>query len=1069
MNGGGGDDGRRQPDSGDRSGSAGPLSPAVEGLVFGSGLCALCYQVVWLRELRLVFGASTAASSAVLAIFMGGIGLGSAWLGRQADLRARPLRFYGRLELMIAATAALTPLWMVLVRQGYAMTGGAAVMGTGPATLLRMVLVIPVIGLPTFLMGGTLPAVARAVVAPDDAARGPVARLYGVNTFGAVAGAMLSTFFMLEIFGTRNTLWMACLVNALVALGALALDRSRGVRTREVLTDAATQDPEPHSAPAAGTGFVCVASAVTGAAFFLMEMTWYRLLGPLLGGSTYTFGLILALALAGIGSGGALYAVTSNSRTASMRLFALTAALEAFFLVLPYGAGDRVAVVTGLLAPLGNLGLAGRTLAWTLVAGFMILPAAAVSGFQFPLLIGLLGRGDVGVGRDTGRIYAWNTLGAIAGALAGGFGLIRIFTATGVWKGVVAALCLLALAALASSLRRSRWRMRTAGSLSAVGLALALILTQGPTAAWRHSPIGAGRVDLTTMDRNAISDWLQNRRRNIGWHSDGIEASVGLDHSNGLAFVINGKIDGNAILDAPTQVFLGLVSAALHPAPRRAMVVGLGTGSSAGWLAEVAGMERVDVVELEPAIAHVARACAPVNRNAMDNPRISMIYSDAREVLFNGEDRYDLIVSEPSNPYLAGIASLYTREFYRSVKARLRPGGYFTQWVQAYEIDAQTLATIYGTLESVFPHIQTWQTRAADLMFICSNQPPRASIPALRDRLRSEPFRSALETVWGAVDLEGFLARFVANAGFASRIAQRARDRGLINTDDRTLIEFGLARTVGRKLPLAGQTLLEAARRSGQDRPKWLGPQIDWSGVETNRILLNPEIPSKSDPASGGDPEKYRHLRQALKGFLRGDFRSCRRRWRGVGREPRYPLELAMVGFCLADDGQEAALALGSALRPRWPLDADAILARLHLRRKETAEAFAALETVFVRARTDPWIRPVMIRQALETARQLMHEAPELSRKLFDLMESPLAVRMADEDRMRLLLEIGASIDAAHGKRVLAAMEPHVPWQESILRYRWRCYAKMGDRRADAAKADLNRFLEAAPVPFVEP
>lgn len=168
----------------------------------------------------------------------------------------------------------------------------------------------------------------------------------------------------------------------------------------------------------------------------------------------------------------------------------------------------------------------------------------------------------------------------------------------------------------------------------------------------------------------------------------------------------------------------------------------------------------MDVAELEPDILEVARRCAPVNRNVLSNPKVRTIIADAREVLLTSPEQYDLIVSEPSNPFRAGVASLYTREFYQAVSRRLAPGGIFSQWIQAYEIDTQTVRTIYATLASVFPQVETWQTMGKDLLVVCSLAPRNYSVPQLRRRLASEPFRTALLVSWGAIDLEGFLSRF---------------------------------------------------------------------------------------------------------------------------------------------------------------------------------------------------------------------------------------------------------------------------------------------------------------------
>ncbi|MGB8165866.1 MAG: hypothetical protein WCF18_00045, partial [Chthoniobacteraceae bacterium] len=399
---------------------------AVSLLLFGSGLCALVYQTVWLREFRLIFGASTAATAAVLGIFMGGLGVGSLLLGRRAEKAKRPLALYANLELAIAVSAAATPFLVTLVRQLYSALGGSLALGPTWSAAARLILSALVLAVPTLLMGGTLPAAARSVGSREDAGRRSLACLYGINTLGAVTGAVLATFFALEALGNRATLWTACVLNLCLALAARAL---------------APSFPEPDDAPAPAatsgvpeaipTRFVLTASALVGFAFLLMELVWYRMLSPLLGGSTFTFGLILAVALLGIGLGGALYAVAGARGGGTLAAFAWTCALEALAIAVPFALGDRLAVLAAHLRSLAGVGFGGNVFGWCIVIGIVVLPAALVAGYQFPLLVALLGRGGHGVASQTARAYALNTAGAIAGSLAGGFGLMPLLTAPG--------------------------------------------------------------------------------------------------------------------------------------------------------------------------------------------------------------------------------------------------------------------------------------------------------------------------------------------------------------------------------------------------------------------------------------------------------------------------------------------------------------------------------------------------------------------------------------------------------------------------------------------------------------
>src|SRR6188474_2464411 len=393
---------------------------AVALLLFGSGFCALVYQVCWLREFRLIFGASTAASAAVLAIFIGGLGLGGWLLGPRADRHPRPLLFYSTLEMVVALAAACSPFLLDGARALYLAVGGSETLGTGVASVVRLLVSTLVLAVPTIAMGGTFPAAARAITAEGDTSRRDVAALYALNTLGAVIGCVASTFVLLEALGTRQTLWLAAAVNLLIAICARAVDRA---------TPAAVESPEASPAQPAGDAdgsvaaapavFLLAASASVGFAFFLLELVWYRLLAPLLGGSVFTFGLVLAVALMGVGLGGLLYALTAANRPATLVAFATTCLLEGAAVAGTYALGDAVAVLAISMGSLRAAGFLAQTAGWALVTALVVMPPAIVAGYQFPLLIALFGRGREHVGRQIGAAYAANTAGAIVGSLAG--------------------------------------------------------------------------------------------------------------------------------------------------------------------------------------------------------------------------------------------------------------------------------------------------------------------------------------------------------------------------------------------------------------------------------------------------------------------------------------------------------------------------------------------------------------------------------------------------------------------------------------------------------------------------
>jgi len=1049
---------------------------------------------------------------------MGGLGLGSLILGGRADRQERPLEFYAKLEMVIAGSAALTPLLLWAVRKAYIATGGSPVLGPWGATAVRLLLAALVLLVPTFLMGGTLPAAARSVERDDDLGRRGLALLYGLNTLGAVTGTLLATFLLLELFGTRKTLWLACLTNALVAMVALSMSRRAAGITSGTGAPGGfdiVPDPDPERIPATKrsvstadrrspdvaapdlaeppvpAAFVLGASAVVGFAFLLMELVWYRILSPILGGSTFTFGLILAVALLGIGLGGAAYSTLRRSRTATLGGFALTCALEALFIAIPFALGDRVATLAMLLRDLGAVGFLGMVSGWTAITFLAVLPAAFMSGVQFPMLIALLGQGRRAVGRHVGLAYAWNTVGAIVGSLAGGFGLLPLLTAPGTWRLVVALLAALSLVALLLSLLGSLRAALASGGGGAGGggagggfarrvwpaaaasvLAVALLFATGPTAHWRHGGIGAGRSDHFNATRNSLRELRNNQRRVFFWEQEGVESSVAIENAAGYAFYVNGKCDGHIRDDAGTQVMSGLIGAILHGSPRSAAVIGLGTGSTAGWLGAAPMMERVDVVELEPAVLHMADLCAAGNRDVLHNPKVHISVGDAREALLTSRQQYDLVFSEPSNPYRAGVASLYTREFYEAVARKLQPGGLFLQWVQTYEVDAQTVRTVYATFHSVFPYMETWQTQTGDMLLVGSAAPARHDADALRQTIAQEPYKTALMSIWRVNTVEGFLAHHVANPSFAADVA-RVYD-GPMNTDDQTVVEFGFARSVGTRGSLSGGDVLRLAQLRGQDRPEVTGA-VDWEAVEDMRVA-SMVFDSTLATVPLNAPQDRKLRTQALNAMLQGSPQSCIQIWRQQPRHANNFVELNYLANALAETGSPEAEAYIDRLRKMQSIEADALLANLRWRQHRPAEAAQSLQAAFVGYRTDPWPQRELMRRTILLANDVARgdQQGNVARALYDALSTPFSLQLNEDVRRRTLVIIAEHIDAVTGSTLLpdalAKLEPFVPWDEAFLQARAKAYARAFGNPSHPllrrALEELDEFRENRPYPF---
>jgi spermidine synthase len=565
---------------------------------------------------------------------------------------------------------------------------------------------------------------------------------------------------------------------------------------------------------------------------------------------------------------------------------------------------------------------------------------------------------------------------------------------------------------------------------------------------------------------NQFRSWASEQRRGILWEADGIESTVALTlDPAGYAFVVNGKSDGSARTDAGTQVMLGLLGALTVPNPKSALVIGLGTGSTAGWLGTVPSVDRVDVVELEPLVVEVARACALVNRDALSNPKVHVTIGDARELLLTTRDRYDIIASEPSNPYRAGVASLFTSEYYRAASDRLSDDGVFVQWIQAYEINANTLRTIYATLASVFPQVETWHTNPGDIVLVASKRTHSYAVADLTRRLNSEPFKSALAKVWRAVSIEGFLAHYLANQSLARMAANTPGVE--INTDDRNVVEFGLARSVGAALTTVAD-IRTVAREAGASRPPLdTDSAIRWTELDTAWMSYNASVNSINQNLLGPPNEQARQA-ALLQYYQNSNLDAARGLWEQQPDGARDPAEMAMLADIASQSGVEAAVLFIDRLRAYQPGEADVMLGILRLRQSKLAESATAIESALVRFRTDPWTQSRYVYRALDVAMLLATRDAELARRMFAALGSPFAVDAAEDARLVTRAQVSRQLDL-RGLCVAAvgALEPHVPWNEPFLRLRRDCYEATNHPLLQTAASDLDEFLKTAPRPIV--
>ncbi|HEV2731708.1 MAG TPA: fused MFS/spermidine synthase, partial [Terriglobales bacterium] len=681
-----------------------------------SGAAGLIYQVAWGKALGLVFGHTAYAISTVLAVFMAGLAGGSAWIGRWCENHGRPIALYARLEFLVAASGALSIAGLAGVRLLY-LAAYPTLGGSQPLLLgLRFLGAALVLFLPTFLMGGTFPVLVRGIGQHSSELGLRVSLLYWVNTLGAVCGTLLAGFVLLPVCGLRVTIASAMILNILAALIALRIDKKKakpaGVAVPQISKTSATPERVQSS-----SSFLLFLFAVVGGTAFAYEIGWTRLLEITIGSSTYAFTLMLATFLAGTVIGSAFFqSFVGRSRNVSLSTFSRTQTCTAIAAISSLVLFPWIASIIPPILRTTHQTFGGLLLAQVAVSSLTVLPVAVVFGFNFPAVVVLVGGtagDDTGESAMVGKAYAANTLGAIVGAVAAGFWLV-------VWLGnfrlVVFTAGVNLLLAVTLELRLSprsvsRLAMNIACFVAVFFVGLSSSFSNESLLSLSAVLYGNSYQGHLTLGEIAATN-------DLVFATDGVNASVSVLRSdNYVALRINGKTDASTG-DARTQLLLGHLGAALHPAPRRVLIIGFGSGMTASAVSRYADVEQIDCVEIEPAVIRAAPFLEKLNRGVMNDPRLHLIFDDARNFLLTSREEYDLIISEPSNPWIAGIAALFTDEFYAAVKRRLAPGGMFVQWVQSYSVAPEDLQMVFGTLAPHFPDVTLWRGEGPDLLLL---------------------------------------------------------------------------------------------------------------------------------------------------------------------------------------------------------------------------------------------------------------------------------------------------------------------------------------------------------------
>ena len=683
-------------------------------LFTASGFAGLIYESIWTHYLKLFLGHSAYAQSLVLIVFMGGLAGGSALMGRWSTRISNPLLGYAAVEAAIGILAlgfhevyvASTGFAYASVFPGLGSDDAGDGLVLGVKLALSATLILP----QSLLLGMTFPLMSAGLVRSHPARTGEsVAMLYFTNSLGAAVGVLVSGFVLIQWVGLPGTLRVAGVLN--LALAAIVWLLARPMRT-PALEARPIQD-------ATGTTLLMLVACFTGLASFVYEISWIRMLALVLGSSTHAFELMLSTFILGLALGGFAVRRHVDATPNPERLLGwvqIVMGLLAVSTLLVYDASFELMawLMRGLART--DTGYVLFNLSGQMIAALVMLPATFCAGMTLPLITGALLRRGAGEGA-IGRVYAANTIGAIVGVL---FAVHVALPALGL-KGALLTGSLIDVALGLVLLWRCTPSRRQFVAAAAASVLLIVPLTAGFELDARKMTAGVFRHGDLSGSNDA----------QVLYQKDGKTSTVHMvDYAGTYSIRTNGKSDGSINMragprgtDEVTMVLTGAIPLALKPDARSAAVIGIGTGLTMHTLLQSLTIERVETVEIEAAMVEASRGFSPRNGAAFADPRGSIIIDDAKSFFSARNRRYDILISEPSNPWVSGVASLFTAEFYRRIRAHLNPDGILVQWFQLYEIDTSLVASVLGALGETFPHYAVFAPSNQDLLIVAGDAP----------------------------------------------------------------------------------------------------------------------------------------------------------------------------------------------------------------------------------------------------------------------------------------------------------------------------------------------------------
>ena len=785
--------------------------PAAATLLFIlSGAAALTYEVLWFRRFAHAWGNSSLAMAAVVSAFLLGLGLGAHLSGRRADRSPAPLRAYALCEAAVALLALAVPAAIGLLSTLESSLHPLLAPFPGLQALVRLALACCVLAPPCAFMGATLPLLVAEFAGPRAApsAAGPASTgllattgwLYAANTLGAALGCYLAGFHLLPALGLSATGYLAVAVNLAVAAGALLLAQTRPGRAGDLARagPAPAHEPAPASTPASArqtpARLLPLGALLAGAAALTLQLAWARQLALVLGSSTYAFSAVLLVVLIGIGLGG--WAVRGlfkpgQAPTPTLVAIALGTVLSAVI-------GQRLLPdLCGLLGGVRHLRndpLVNGLVSVGASAVLELLPALG-AGLLFPALVHLARPRAGAEGHAVGRVYAWNTVGTTLGAA---LTYIFLVPRLGLAGTVEAALCLyLILPWLLLAPARWTAHPRSLGATLLAIVALPIILPH-------HDP----RDTNSGQFLYGFQPEAARRSHELLFFEEGPACNVMVTReAQEVSLRVNGKVDAsNFHSDMATQLGIAFAAGLLRPQARQALVIGYGSGVTPG-AALLFPRTEVTCVEIEPAVYAASEHFTFVNHDPFSSESFTALTDDGRGHIQGTQQTYDLILTEPSNPWIVGVSNLYTSEFYAAVRERLSSDGLLAQWIHTYSMGLDEYRMVVRTLARAFPHVLLFRVSRSDTFLLAADKPLLPSTRELESAqwiVDSTPEMAGdLRRYFGTTDVRSFFLRHLPLSPAA--LLELAGDEGPLHTDTNMHLEFAAPLHLFQAERLAGE------------------------------------------------------------------------------------------------------------------------------------------------------------------------------------------------------------------------------------------------------------------------